>query len=180
MQLRRVHDLSQPGKGFNVRVFRIITTLLAFLLLAAACGSTASVADDTSQVDETAQLDLIDDAAIAELQGKPIVVNFFASWCPSCISELPDFQAVHEELGDEVTFLGVAQRDRPSDALQLIERTGVTYDIGNDPDGDLFRSFNALAMPTTVFLGADGEVIKTVSGVLDIESLTDIINEELL
>lgn len=159
---------------------RLLTICFAFLLLAAACSSTDSDSADSVGAAPVAELQLIDEAAIADLKGTPVVINFFASWCPSCVSELPDFQAVHEELGEDVTFLGVAQRDRPSDALALIERTGVTYDIGNDPDGDLFQSFNALAMPTTVFVGADGEVIRTFSGVLDTESLTDIINEELL
>lgn len=162
-----------------MRSLRLLTTCLALLLLAAACGSNSDAATSDATI-EAPELDLIDEAAIAELEGKPLVINFFASWCPSCVAELPDFQAVHEQLGDDVTFLGIAQRDRPSDALALIERSGVTYDIGNDPDGVLFQSFNALAMPTTVFVGADGEVLRTFSGVLDTESLTDIINEELL
>ncbi len=164
-----------------MRVTRIITTLLALVLLAAACGSTTDTATGTEgSAAADAELPLIDEAAVAELQGQPVVINFFASWCPSCVAELPDFQAVHEALGDDVTFVGVAQRDRPADALELIERTGVTFDIGSDPDGQLFQSLNALAMPTTVFVSADGEVIRTHSGVLDAEGLTDIINDELL
>ena len=163
-----------------MRSLRLLTLSVAFLLLAAACGSTASESVGTAAGGETPELELIDQAALAERQGTPVVVNFFASWCPSCVAELPDFQAVHEDFGDEVTFLGVAQRDRTSDAIALIERSGVTYDIGNDPNGELFQQLNALAMPTTVFIGADGEVIRTFSGVLDSESLTDIINEELL
>ncbi len=165
-----------------MRTFRLLATLIALALLAVACGS-AEGGGETAVAEGgpvASDIPLVDQAAIAELEGKPVVINFFASWCPSCVAELPDFQAVHEQVGDEVTFLGVAQRDRAADALALIERTGVTYDIGNDPNGELFASFNALAMPTTVFVGADGEVIRTFSGVLSSESLTDIINNELL
>lgn len=171
-------SMFQPTWKGAMRSLRLLILGVAFLLLAAACASTESVGTATGE--DAAELQLIDQAALAEFEGTPVVVNFFASWCPSCVAELPDFQAVHEELGDEVTFLGVAQRDRPSDAIALIERSGVTYDIGNDPNGELFQQLNALAMPTTVFIGADGEVLRTFSGVLDTESLTDIINEELL
>ncbi len=162
-----------------VKSMKIMSLVFAAALLAAACGSdNATSAADASGA--AAEIPVIDAANISERAGTPLVINFFASWCPSCVSELPDFEEVHQNFGEDVTFLGIAQRDRPSDALSLIERTGVTYEIGNDPDGELFQDYNALAMPTTVFVSADGEVVKTFSGVLTTESLTSIINEELL
>ena len=57
-----------------------------------------------------------DVVALSSLQGKPVLVNFFASTCVPCITEMPDLEEVHRQLGDEVTFLGLALQDRPEDA----------------------------------------------------------------
>lgn len=115
-----------------------------------------------------------------DLPDGPVVLNFFASWCPPCIAEMPDFQAVSQTFGTEVQFVGLAVQDRVENAVALVEETGVTYQVGNDQNGTIFSSFGGLGMPTTVFITADGTVAKVHSGVLDAESLTETINEELL
>ena len=110
----------------------------------------------------------------------PVVLNFFASWCPTCIAELPDFQTVSENLAGDVTFLGLATQDRAEASDELIENTGVQFDVGRDPNGEIFNIFQGLGMPTTVFMNADGTVADVHTGVLNVESLTRAINEELL
>ena len=112
--------------------------------------------------------------------GQPVVLNFFASWCATCVAELPDFETVSNTLSDDVEFLGLATSDRAELSDQLIETTGVTFDVGRDPSGEIFNIFQGLGMPTTVFIRADGTVANVHTGVLNVESLTDIINEELL
>ncbi|MFQ5556796.1 MAG: TlpA family protein disulfide reductase, partial [Acidimicrobiales bacterium] len=108
---------------------------------------------------------------LAEYSGQPLVLNFFAAWCPSCVSEMPDFEAVHQELGDEVAFIGMSQDFDPADALALVEATGVTYDLGWDPDLALYGEFGGFAMPTTVFVSADGEVVEVFAGALTADAL---------
>lgn len=110
--------------------------------------------------------------SLAEFQGRPVVVNFWASWCPACIAEMPDFEAVHQEFGDDVVFLGFAVEDRRSDSLRLAAETGVTYTLADDP-GDFYRGFEGLAMPTTVFITPDGELSERWSGILNAEALRD-------
>ena len=117
------------------------------------------------------------DAAAA---GKPVVLNFFASWCPSCIAEMPDFEVVNQQLGTDVQLVGLATQDAPTDALGLAERTGVTYPLGLDPRGEFFNVFQGLGMPTTVFLSAEGEVAHVFTGQLSTEALSDKIDEFLL
>ena len=118
---------------------------------------------------------------LAEFDGEPLVVNYFAAWCPPCRAELPDFEAVHREMGEEVTFVGVS-RDNVTDAwLTLIADTGVTYTTvfeGNVQGS--FAFLDARAMPTTVFIAADGTVKQVWSGLLDDGTLRDLINEHLL
>ncbi len=111
------------------------------------------------------------DSALAEFAGKPLVVNFWASWCPACVAELPEVQAVHELVGDEVTILGIANADQRGPAVALAEDVGLTYALGDDPNGDLFRELGLIAMPSTVFITADGEISEVFGGQLNEDGL---------
>ncbi len=110
---------------------------------------------------------------LGSFEGRPLVVNFFASWCPPCITEMPELQAVFEQFGTEVAFLGLSQDASPTEALDLVARTGVGYDIGWDPDLEVYQHFGVLTMPTTVFVSATGELVEVVSGPLDREGLVE-------
>jgi thiol-disulfide isomerase/thioredoxin len=112
------------------------------------------------------------DRSLGEVVGaRPAVVNFFGSWCAPCIEEMPAFERVHQDLGDQVVFLGLANRDAPEDALATVERTGVTYPTFDDPDAAALTYFGGLAMPTTVFIDATGEVVDVNSGPLTEDEL---------
>ncbi|MEM9467170.1 MAG: TlpA disulfide reductase family protein [Actinomycetota bacterium] len=104
--------------------------------------------------------------------GQPLVINFFARTCPACVSEMPEFEEVFNEFGGDVAFVGISTDPRLEDAEFLVDETGVTYDLGWDPDAELFQRFGGFAMPTTVFVDASGVVQKTWSGVLTGEDLT--------
>ena len=104
---------------------------------------------------------------LADLRGRPVVLNFWASWCPPCLAEMPEFQRVHRRLGDRVAFLGVNQRDQAQAAERLARSSGVTYPLALDAAGRAFDAFGGLGMPTTVLIGADGTVADIVSGQLD-------------
>jgi thiol-disulfide isomerase/thioredoxin len=107
------------------------------------------------------------DAALGDLlTGAPAVVNFFASWCVPCVDEMPAIEAVHQSLGDQVTFVGLANQDGDEAALATVEATGVTYPTYGDPDASAISYFGGLSMPTTVFIAADGTVVDVHSGPL--------------
>ena len=113
---------------------------------------------------------------LGHYRGRPLVVNFFAAWCPPCVAEMPEFQAVYEELGGEVAFLGLSQDRAAEEALDLVARTGVAYDIGWDPDLETFSEVGGMAMPTTAFVTAEGKLAEVYSGVLNEQALLDRIN----
>ena len=71
-------------------------------------------------------------------------------------------------------------REDPADAEELVAATGVTYDVGWDPAEELYAHFQGFSMPTTVFVDGAGDVQRVWSGVLDEDSLRDLITEELL
>jgi thiol-disulfide isomerase/thioredoxin len=108
---------------------------------------------------------------LASLRGRPVVVNFFASWCAPCKVEMPDFEKVHKEYADRVLFVGIATQDSAAKVTDVVKQTGITYAIGLDPDGLLFTKSGGLGMPTTVVLTADGKVADTHTGALDASTL---------
>jgi cytochrome c biogenesis protein CcmG, thiol:disulfide interchange protein DsbE len=95
---------------------------------------------------------------LAELEGTPVVVNKWASWCGPCIYEFPHFQEAAIEYGDEVAFLGIDFDDGEDAAATFLERLPVPYPSYSDPDSKLSRSLEADYPPTTVFINAAGEI----------------------
>ena len=120
-----------------------------------------------------------DDRPLAEELDGPTVVNFFASWCTPCIKEMPDFEAVYQELGEQVDFIGVAVSDRTADAERIVRETGITYRWARDARGDVANAAAVTQMPATMFVDADGEVVTVHSGALDAGELRDLIEEHL-
>ena len=116
---------------------------------------------------------------VAGYEGTPLVVNFFASWCPPCVREMPEFQDVFEQLEGRVAFLGLSQDQSPQDALALVESTGVTYDVGWDLDLEVYSATGSIAMPTTAFVSPSGELLDTFAGALDAEALAELIEDTL-
>ena len=166
---------------------RPIALLCTVVLGVAALLGACSGSDDTVSgggltvrgldTEETIPRDRVDDLAFTDfdgtegtfgdLVGKPMVVNFWASWCVPCIKEMPAFEAVHQELGDRVTFIGVNVVDQPSDAARMVEQTGVTYKLVRDPKRTLLAWFGGTQMPTTAFVDSTGRVVAVLT-----ESLT--------
>ena len=116
---------------------------------------------------------------IADYEGTPLVINFFASWSPPCVREMPEFQEVFESLARRVAFLGLSQDQTAGDALALVESTGVTYDVAWDLDLEVYGATGSIAMPTTAFVSPSGELVDTFAGVLDAESLAELIETNL-
>jgi thiol-disulfide isomerase/thioredoxin len=116
---------------------------------------------------------------VAGLAGTPTVLNFWAPWCVPCVVEMPAIEGVHQELGDEVRFVGVAATSMASEELEVVERTGVTYDIVRDPDGSAMFAFGVMGIPTTIFVGADGRLVRIHPGEIDESELRDGIDELL-
>ena len=113
------------------------------------------------------------------LDGRPLVVNFFASWCAPCVKEMPDFESVAGDLEGEVDFFGLAVNDRPEDARKIVDQTGISYPWSRDIDGDLANAAQVVQMPTTMFIAADGTVEEVHAGALDADDLRALIEEHL-
>lgn len=107
--------------------------------------------------------------------GKPIVLNFWASWCGPCQMEMPDFQEKYLELGEEIHFLMVnmtdGSRETVESASEFIEEQGYTFPVFYDKDSDAVMTYGAYSLPTTYFIDAEGYAIAQARGAIDGETL---------
>lgn len=109
------------------------------------------------------------DVDLADLRGKPVVVNVWASWCPPCRVEQPDLNEAYAELGEEVTFVGLNIRDASRDnARAYVRNFEVPYASVYSADGAALLPFAGTltpkSIPSTVVLDAEGRIAASVNG----------------
>lgn len=97
--------------------------------------------------------------SLAGLRGRPVLVNFWASWCVPCRKEMPAIEAVAREMGTSVSFIGVDTNDTKSSASSFSAQTGVTYPLGFDPSAKVASSYGVYGLPTTFFVSRDGRLL---------------------
>ncbi|MQW74260.1 redoxin domain-containing protein [Nocardioides sp. dk4132] len=117
---------------------------------------------------------------LSTLEG-PLVINFWSSTCPPCRKEMPVLQEFHETYGKQVPLIGIDFLDvMPEAAMELVERTGVTYPLLADPGGELQGTdLRSISLPTFVFLAEDGEVSMAGGGVHTTDDLVAMVSEHL-
>jgi cytochrome c biogenesis protein CcmG/thiol:disulfide interchange protein DsbE len=93
---------------------------------------------------------------LAQLEGTPVLVNFWGSWCPPCKDEMPRLVEAHHEFGDRVQFVGVDILDNRGGAKAFMEDYGMTFPSVFDPPDAIKTSLGQFGQPTTVFFRADG------------------------
>lgn len=112
---------------------------------------------------------------LSDYSGKPVVLNFWASWCGPCKREMPEFQAAFEELGEDIAFLMVnmtdGSRETADTAAAFVEEAGYTFPVYYDRDMDAASAYGAYSLPTTYFIDAEGFVIARAAGAIDGETL---------
>ncbi|MDP9418625.1 MAG: TlpA family protein disulfide reductase [Actinomycetota bacterium] len=109
--------------------------------------------------------------SLASFRGKPVVLNFWASWCVPCRKEMPAFQAVAEQVSDRVAFVGVNHQDSRRLAVDLLADTGVRYPSGYDPGGKVAAAYGLFGMPTTLFISPEGRILERRTGEMSRQDL---------
>jgi peroxiredoxin len=114
------------------------------------------------------------DFSLEDYRGQVVVVNFWATWCPQCEDELPEFEAIWQELQAEgVQFVGVAMDDTQGAVRAMASELGVTYPLIVEEGGRITGAYGVTAVPETYIIGPDGNVAAFHIGVVDGETLRD-------
>ena len=134
---------------------------------------------------ETEPLELAPDFTVVDAQGnevklsdffgKPIVLNFWASWCGPCKSEMPDFNEIYLEKGDEIQFLMVNLTDGYQETLEqakaFVEESGYSFPVYFDVKSEAAYIYSVTSIPTTYFIDASGAPVAYGRGALSAETL---------
>ena len=127
------------------------------------------------------------EVSLSDLDGRPVIVNFWAPLCPPCRAEMPHFQEVWEELqaeGSDAMVLGVdvgsftLLGDRPQ-SVEFLDTIDLTYPVGEAQDRRIIMDYSVRGMPTTIFINADGTVHRTWGGAITKGQLEEVIDEML-
>lgn len=110
--------------------------------------------------------------SLSDLRGSVVLVNFWATWCPPCQAEIPDFEeAYRERAGDGFVVLGVNVEEPADQVLPFVTDTGITYPVVLDRDGRVRREYRALGLPTSLLVDQDGVIRVRQEGILSASEL---------
>ena len=120
---------------------------------------------------------------LSEKFGKPIVINFWATWCPPCKQELPDFDKLCKEYGDRVVFMMVnltdGYRDTVDGTKRFVSGKGYTFPVYFDTKDNAASAYNVSSIPQTTFIDAKGNIYTTRIGAMNEATLRSYLNSLL-
>ncbi len=104
---------------------------------------------------------------VSDLRGRPVLLNFWATWCGPCRTEVPRLIASATATDAAFTVVGINLGEPPADVRGFANDYGITYPVLLDPSGEAARRYDVTSAPVSVLVGADGRVLDVVRGPLD-------------
>lgn len=152
-----------------------VTTAASGTQSAASTVSSAAQSEDRSAPDFTVWDTQGQPVKLSDFSGKPVVLNFWASWCPPCKSEMPHFDEVYASYENDVVFLMVdltdGQRETQTTAANYVRKQGYRFPVYFDRKLSAADAYNILAIPDTFFIDAEGNVVQAYEGAIDKDTL---------
>src|SRR5699024_261871 len=126
------------------------------------------------------ELETIDGEKVAleDYLGEKVIVNFCATWCPPCRTEMLDMQKFHEETGAQILAVNLIETEKSEDGVrEFLEEYGVTFTVLSDEDNRVSTLYNASALPTSYLINTKGEVHNIAIGALTYEMMVQAFDE---
>lgn len=118
-----------------------------------------------------------EEITLSSFAGKPVILNFWASWCPPCKSEMPDFENAYQNYGTDVAFVMVnltdGVRETKEKAQEYVQEQGFTFPIYFDTEQNAANTYAVMSIPTTYFIDKNGDIIASAKGMLDADTLEE-------
>lgn len=112
---------------------------------------------------------------LSDFQGKPVIVNFWASWCGPCKSEMPDFEEMYQQYGEEIHFVMVNMTDGSRETVEVasefIAEQGYTFPVYFDTQYSAAITYGVTSIPATYFIDAQGNAVAYARSVINAETL---------
>ena len=116
-----------------------------------------------------------EEISLSQLLGKPVIINFWATWCGPCNTELPDFDKLYSEYGDSVEFLMVNLTDGSRDTIEtvkeFIENAGYSFPVYFDTELEAANAYGVYSIPRTVAINPDGTINMEQTGLMSEKQL---------
>lgn len=179
------------GANKNSKKSLIIVLMLLIVLIAGAAVLYKTLSDDAQkQNTSSASSEEAQDApdftvydkddnpvTLSSFEGKPTIVNFWASWCGPCKAEMPDFEKLYQELGGEINFVMVNLTDNSQEtkksALEFISKSGYTFPVYFDSDLNAAYTYGVSGIPMTLFINSEGKLIAGAKSMIDEDILLE-------
>lgn len=164
----------------------LITLLLLALLAGCSSGSSKNQAPgfDIQMLDQSkVGKDNVDNyragkVSLDSYKGKPLVLNFWAPWCPPCKEEAPALQAVYDRYkGTDVEFLMVSIRDTDKNVADFMKDNKLSFPVALDTNAELTSKYSVTGIPTTFFIDRNGEIKRAFTGALKEAQMEEFIRE---
>ena len=149
-----------PSSGIQANTKPQLTTTTS---TAEAAGVTAQIAPDFTFTD----LVTGKTTKLSDLRDKPVYLNFWATWCPPCVKELPHIQAKYEQYKDRIHFLAISVDSEQEAPAQFISSKGYTFTVGYGNEREISRAYSIEAIPASYIIGTDGTIKAQIVGSMD-------------
>jgi len=117
--------------------------------------------------------------SLVDFRGKPVVINFWATWCPPCRSEMPDMQQLSDERAGDLVILAVNMQEAPDPVRGFVEKYGLKFAIVLDTSGQVSQAYRVASLPTSVFVDREGKVSSSYTGALNRSAMAKRVDRSL-
>lgn len=116
---------------------------------------------------------------LSDLQGKPVFLNFWATWCPPCVGEMPHIQKAYEKYNGQIHFVAISLDDEQEEAKKFLQNKGYTFPGGYGNVNELGQKYQLDAIPSSYLIDAQGNIKGKMIGAMDEQALTNFLQQAL-